>query len=906
MRRSSGGNQARLGDDRIDMEQQPQRSHGGPVQCLGMTFENDEARRVYFLERLREKLADPEFRRIEGFPIGKDEDILGLSDPPYYTACPNPFIKDFIQHYGKPYKSNEPYNREPYATDVSEGKNDPIYNAHSYHTKVPHKAIMRYILHYTEPKDIVFDGFCGTGMTGIAATMTNRIPVLSDLSPVATNIAGSFYTLFENQTAIPILRSILQNVRKTLGWMYRTSYLHQEYEINYTVWSDVYICPVCSSPSNYWDLTIRLKEGKQLRNPECPRCGAHFINKTVDKKTIKTIDQGSGELIYEVVSEPVLLSYFDNNTKRRKIPDQADLELVSKVLDLPWPQNSWVQELPGGYNLDQPKESHRIKYAHQFYTYRNFIALSALFREVDAIEDYGVRRAAFLILESILDRNSTKRNRFIVNKHNPHGRVNGPLANTLYIPSVQVEMNVFQMLEDKLKDFERVGFFQEKALRCISTGSSSGLGIQENTVDYIFVDPPFGGNIMYSEVNFLWEYWLRVFTEADSDATVNPGQKKDQTFYLSAMVSCYKEFYRILKPGRWITTEFHNTHPSIWGCIQEAIQRAGFVVSNVRVLEKGKSGTIHQDSKANTAKTDLAITAYKPNCGFEERFKIESGSEDGVWDFIRTHLKQLPVFIPKDGQAESIPERQNYLLFDRMVAFHIQRGVTVPLSAAEFYEGLIQRYPERDGMYFLPEQAAEYDKKRISVKELIQLQLSVIDESSAIQWLKQQLGKKPQTIQEMHPNYMKEIAGWSKHEKLLELRELLEQNFIMYEGEGDVPGPIHSYLSTTFKELRNLSKTDPALVAKAKNRWYIPDPRRASDLEKLREKALLKEFHFIAESKKRIKEFRIEAVRAGFKKCWDEGDHKTILEVAKKLPTSVVEEDSHLLMYTDLARMRQG
>ena len=74
------------------------------------------------------------------------------------------------------------------------------------------------------------------------------------------------------------------------------------------------------------------------------------------------------------------------------------------------------------------------------------------------------------------------------------------------------------------------------------------------------------------------------------------------------------------------------------------------------------------------------------------------------------------------------------------------------------------------------------------------------------------------------------------------------------------------------------------LSGKAKNRWYIPDPRRAGDLEKLREKALLKEFHLIAESKKRIKEFRIEAVRAGFKKCWDEGDHKTILEVAKCSP----------------------
>src|SRR5438874_4617795 len=141
------------------------------VECLGLTFDSDEARRAYFLEILREKLRDPEFRKIEGLPIGDDEDILALSDPPYYTACPNPFIGDFIKYYGKPFDPDIPYRREPFAADVSEGKTDPIYNAHSYHTEVPHRAIMRYILHYTEPGGVMFDGFCGTGMTGLAAQL---------------------------------------------------------------------------------------------------------------------------------------------------------------------------------------------------------------------------------------------------------------------------------------------------------------------------------------------------------------------------------------------------------------------------------------------------------------------------------------------------------------------------------------------------------------------------------------------------------------------------------------------------------------------------------------------------------------------------------------------------------------
>src|SRR6266480_2372337 len=94
------------------------------IECLGLTFDSDEERRAYFLKILREKLKDPEFRMIEGFPIGDDEDILALSDPPYYTACPNPFISDFIEYYGKPFGPDIPYKREPYAADVREGRND--------------------------------------------------------------------------------------------------------------------------------------------------------------------------------------------------------------------------------------------------------------------------------------------------------------------------------------------------------------------------------------------------------------------------------------------------------------------------------------------------------------------------------------------------------------------------------------------------------------------------------------------------------------------------------------------------------------------------------------------------------------------------------------------------------------
>ena len=343
----------------------------------------------------------------------------------------------------------------------------------------------------------------------------------------------------------------------------------------------------------------------------------------------------------------------------------------------------------------------------------------------------------------------------------------------------------------------------------------------------------------------------------------------------------------------------------MWNAIQEAILNAGFVVADVRTLDK-QQGSYRQVT-STAVKQDLVISAYKPNHGLEERFKLEAGTEDGVWDFVRTHMRQLPVFVANEGRAEVVAERQNYLLFDRMVAFHVQRGQTVPLSASEFYVGLEQRFPLREEMYFLPEQAAEYDKKRMTVKEVLQIELFVSDEASAIQWLKQLLTRKPQTFQEIHPQFLREIGGWQKHEKLPELSEMLEQNFLGYGGSGNVPSQIHSYLSSNFKELRNLAKDHPSLRAKAKGRWYVPDPNKAADLEKLRERALMREFEEYRESKqKRLRVFRLEAVRAGFKKAWQERNYKTIIAVAGKIPETILQEDPKLLMWYDQAVTRTG
>jgi len=209
-------------------------------------------------------------------------------------------------------------------------------------------------------------------------------------------------------------------------------------------------------------------------------------------------------------------------------------------------------------------------------------------------------------------------------------------------------------------------------------------------------------------------------------------------------------------------------------------------------------------------------------------------------------------------------------------------------------------------MIFLASQVKEYDKKRASVSTSPQMELFVSDERSAIEWLNDFLKKKPSTYQEIYPDFTTQLgAGWRKHESKPELQRLLEENFIEFDGNEECPSQIHAYLSSNYKDMRGLDKSNPSLLLKAKNRWYVPDFNKAQDLEKKREKVLLKEFDaYKAFSGRKIREFRLEVLRAGFRAAWAAKDYKTIISIANKLPEETLQEDEKLLTIYDLALTR--
>ncbi len=908
-------------------------SAGGPVECLGLKFPSDQARREHFLKLLAEKLKDPAFRKQEGFPKGTDEAILAMSDPPYYTACPNPWLADFVQHYGKPYDPSVKYSREPLAIDVSVGKTDPIYKAHSYHTKVPHLAIVPSILHYTKPGDIVLDGFGGSGMTGVAAQWCGTAPalyrheielawkkegrsapqwgarraVLNDLSPAATFIEANYNIPFDVDAFSKAGKQLLKSMEQEVGWMYET--LHSDGKtkgrIEYTVWSQLYSCPECAGEVNFTEEALD-EESKRVKDAfPCPHCGAELTKSKLERLYTTKLDPSTGKSIQVPKRAPTRIIYTVAKTRCEKKPTADDLAILQRIDSLTLPSQVPTIEIPP---MHMTHERARMDYAgvthiHHFFLPRAVQAMGRLWEKAKAHPDARIRQFLLFMVEQALWTVS------VLNRYRPTGfsQVNQYLTGVYYVASQHAECSPWYILEGKLDRLAKT--FRPLKVgaggTAINTGTAASLPLPDASIDYIFTDPPFGENIYYADLNFLVESWHGVTTDAQPEAIIDRFKHKALPEYQHLMQRCFAEYNRVLKPGRWMTVVFSNSKAAVWNAIQVALQQAGFVVAEVTALDKVQ-GSYRQVTSTTAVKQDLVISVYKPNGGLEQRLAQRGATPDSAWDFVQTHLGQLSVTKVRNGELEFIVERDPRRIYDRLVAWFVRHDAPVPLSSDEFLNGIRSRFPERDGMMFLPDQVAVYDKKRAQVTQAPQMELFVSDERSAIDWLSDFLKARPSTYQELHPEFITQLgAGWKKHEAKPELAALLENNFLKYDGSGEVPSQIHSYLSTNHKDLRGLDKADPRLKSKALDRWYVPDPNKAQDLEKKREKALLKEFdEYVGATGRKLKEFRLEVLRAGFKTAWGQKDYKTIIKVAQKIPEEALQEDEKLLLWYDQALTR--
>ena len=435
-----------------------------------------------------------------GFPHGEIDDILALSDPPWHTACPNPFLGAFVEVYGKPYDADKPYRRKPFAVDVSEGKTHPVYRAHGYHTKVPHLAIVPSILHYTEPGDLVLDGFAGTGMTGVAAQWCGTAPesyrkkleaewakegfdapkwghrrtILNDLSPVAGFIAANYGLPFDLDAFAEAGRALLDEVEAELGWMYET--LHSDGEnrgrIDYTVWSEVFRCPECTAEVVFLEEALDRTTGRVRDTFPCPDCDADLNKRRLERVVESDMDAATDNVRQHIAFRPSLIRYTVDGGTFEKKPDADDRERVRRIAQLPLPTEVPANRLPvedmyHGSRL-APKG---VTHLHHFFLPRAAQALAAMWRRANAHPDIRIRHMLLYLVEQAIWGMS------ILNRYGPthYSQVNRQLTGVYYVASqiseVSPRYNLANKLSRLVKTFTHAPARQPSG--CITTASTT-------------------------------------------------------------------------------------------------------------------------------------------------------------------------------------------------------------------------------------------------------------------------------------------------------------------------------------------------------------------------------------------------------------------------------------------------
>jgi len=526
---------------------------------------------------------------------------------------------------------------------MSGGKNTYTYDAHTYHTKVPPQAIAELLRHYLPENGLVLDPFAGSGMTGVAAMVLGHDCILNELSPAACFIANRFTSVLDPvlfEAAVHAVPSSLADLRRRL---YSTECREcgRVTELLYTVWSYRVICSHCHHDFLLWDACRQygrtVREHKILKEFPCPAC-TKILRKSVLART---------------VAEPVLVGYKCCGSKQQEVthpPNAADLRLIQELetrtplADGFYPCN----ELPEGVNLRQPAK-HGLDRVDKFYTRRNLAAMSHIWKAIHRVESPEVAGHLAFVFTSLYQR-VTQMSEF---------RFWGGSGNTAHfnVPFVFDESNVFVAFERKARTIQdhletTAACYKGRALVVMNSATSLDY-LPSDSIDLIFTDPPFGGNINYSEMNFLWESWLGWYTDKTDEAIINRVQRKGLLEYQELMTKSLRECFRVLRPGHWLVLVFMNSSAAVWSALRNAISHAGFRVKKTDSLDK-QHGTFKQFVSDNTAGSDLVLHCLKPRQGHTQSETTISDVEDGIVRFLEQQRPSLPtsVYLHVGREAE--------------------------------------------------------------------------------------------------------------------------------------------------------------------------------------------------------------------------------------------------------------
>lgn len=614
-----------------------------------------------------------------------------------------------------------------YRKPVPSTRRGSIFNAHAYPTKINAEAVIPFIVAHTKPGDLVFDGFAGSGPTGLAICLCGdpsheiREPAedlvgtvawgsrrceLYDISKLAAFISSTLIHPPDPNRFAEAAKQVLANLAADWGWLYEA----QDDDlatgsIRHTLWTDYPICPCCGSPSAFWDLAVVLSPPAFSSRVRCPHCKGDFDVASADRVVEDYFDELLEEIRSRRLRRPVFLYGRTGNTLWKRPAKDSDLQLAKQIEGVSLPSSVPVVPMLLA-NCDRWGELYRagyhfgITHLHHFYTRRNLIAVGSAWKMADSFPE-DIRNALRFWISSYNASHSTLMTRVVCKKSAKDLVVTSAQPGALYVSSLPVEKNVIAGLRAKLRPiiaaFDRI--YGRGDSVSVHNRSSLNVHLGDSTVDYIFADPPFGDNIQYSEVNFISEAWLGDTTSRVEEVVASRNQGKSVNDYQQLLTRAFSESFRILKPGHFMTVVFHSTRPVFWEALRRAWEMSGFQMVGSGVLDKTQS-SFKQTTTKGAVKGDPLILLRKPLAAGEVKGEdgcpiVADEAVDSPWDVIRRHLSSL------EGRDDSSTERTRQRLYSYLISYYLEHGRRVPLNASQFFAGLDQLFEHRGGAYYI-------------------------------------------------------------------------------------------------------------------------------------------------------------------------------------------------------------
>lgn len=492
---------------------------------------------------------------------------------------------------------------------VAVKRSDPVYMAHAYLTKVPVTAALPFIEAMTAPSGVVLDPFAGSGMTGVAALAAGRQACLFDVSVLGCHIGRNYVNLVDVDKLRCEGAAAIRQAREVVGHLYHVRCARCEAlaETAKTVWSAVVRCGTCEADVNYYEALRDADWHKPQMH--CGGCGASISSRSARVGEVPVIDSiactCSPRQCEQAWSEPLVTPCAD---------------------ELSWPDIP-IEPTRQMYQASALGR-HGLTSTAAFFSQRNLCALAALRDAIEAADDPMIRDKLRFAFTAILTRASK---RYQWSRQRP---LNAANAN-YYIAPVFYEWNVFDLFSRKVEAVVRSDEWirarrHERGLTGdgmteqvnYEIASATSLPLDDNSVDYVFTDPPFGSNIFYSDMNLFQEAWLpnRHFTESGLEAVVDrtdTGSYRSPERYERLLTEALRECHRVLKPRGYITLLFGNSSGQVWRLLQRAIAEAGLVVvpELIATLDKGQrsvKGLASGFEHVSTVDLMLTMTAGCP------------------------------------------------------------------------------------------------------------------------------------------------------------------------------------------------------------------------------------------------------------------------------------------------------